>query len=191
MDSGVTVKNSACPTGEISAYIDGELSPSEEMSLEMHLAGCADCAADLNAQKQFLMALDMSLVDTGELKLPANFTKTVVASAESSVRGLRRGRELRNATFICSALFLIAVFSVGRDMPLLVSALGVAVEKFTAVAGFAGHFVFDVALGISVVFRSLASQFVFGSGPRFGLFVVVAALGVLAFSRLLARDDRA
>src|SRR6476660_6545325 len=108
MTSSTATSISACPTGEISAYIDGELTPAEEMSLEMHLAGCPACVSDLNAQKQFLRALDMSLVDTGELKLPENFTRTDAKTAESRVSGLRRSNEVRNAVLICSALLLVA-----------------------------------------------------------------------------------
>ena len=177
-----------CPTGEISAYIDGELSPGEEMALEMHLAGCPECVIDLNAQKQFLRALDDSLEDTGELVLPANFTKTVVTAAESSVTGLRRGNEIRNALLIVSGLALVALFTVGRDLPILVSALRIAADRVFAVANFAAHFVFDIALGVTVVFRSLASQFVFGSALGFALFVAVFSVAVVAFSRLIGRD---
>jgi len=191
MTSSTATSISACPTGEISAYIDGELTPAEEMSLEMHLAGCSSCVADLNSQKQFLRALDMSLVDTGELKLPDNFTRAVVTTAESRVRGLRRGHEVRNAIFICSALLLIAIFAVGQDLPLLLDALGVVVEKFVAIAAYAGHFVFDAALGISVIFRSLASQFVFGSAAGIALFVIISGSTFVAFSRLLARGRQA
>ncbi|MEP7213287.1 MAG: zf-HC2 domain-containing protein [Acidobacteriota bacterium] len=191
MDLNIAQSNEACPTGEISAYIDGELSPAEEMSLEMHLVGCPACVRDLNAQKHFLRALDISLEHTDEIELPTNFTKTVVTTAESRVSGLRRGSELRNALLICSALLLIAIFAVGKDLPLVLSAFGVVADKVFATAAFAGHFVFDIAIGVSVIFRSLASQFVFGSTPRFGLFVVIFGFAFAAFSRLLDRGRQA
>ena len=191
MDLNVAQKSSACPTGEISAYIDGELSPAEEMSLELHLAGCPSCVIDLNEQKDFLLALDMSLVDTGELELPKDFTRTVVATAESRVSGLRRRNEARNALLICSSLVLIAVFAVGADLPQFLAALSVVLDKAAAVVSFAGHFVFDLALGIAVIFRSLASQFVFGSSVGTGVFILVFGFAFAAFSRLLNRDSRA
>lgn len=191
MASKTDNRENECPTSEISAYIDGELSPVEEAALDHHLAECSECAADLNAQKQFLRSLDFSLEDTGEFKLPANFTKTVVASAESSVSGLRRRREARNAALICSGLFLIAIISVGADLPKVLAASSIFFEKIVAVISFVGHFVFDVALGITIVFRSLASRFVFGTAFGLGWFVAVLGFAVAVFSRLLHRDRQA
>ena len=67
----------------------------------------------------------------------------------------------------------------------------VVLDKATAVVSFAGHFVFDLALGIAVIFRSLASQFVFGSSVGTGVFILVFGFAFAAFSRLLNRDSRA
>ena len=191
MDLNAANSNGNCPTSEISAYIDGELSPGEEMELELHLAGCAACVRDLNDQKQFLRALDLSLESTDEIELPENFTRTVVTTAESSVRGLRRRTEIRNALFICTGLFLIAVVSVGYDLPMVMSAFGVAVDKVVAVAAFAAHFVFDVALGVAVIFRSLAAQLVFGSAAGLALFAAIFGVSFVAFSRFWNRDRKA
>src|SRR6188472_4506226 len=101
MDRVETNKKAACPSSDLSAYIDGELSPHDELELEMHIAGCRVCADDLNLQKSFLNALDSSLEEEAEIQLPKNFTKTVVANAESRVSGIRRPHELRNAALIC------------------------------------------------------------------------------------------
>jgi len=46
-----------CPSPEISAYIDGELSEHDELRFEMHVAVCRICNDDLNLQKSFLNAL--------------------------------------------------------------------------------------------------------------------------------------
>jgi hypothetical protein len=56
---------------------------------------CSVCADDLNLQKSFLNALDSSLDEETEIRLPKNFTKTVVANAESRVSGLRHPHEVR------------------------------------------------------------------------------------------------
>ena len=61
MDRVEINKRTACPSPDLSAYIDGELSPHDELELEMHVAGCRVCADDLNLQKSFLNALDSSL----------------------------------------------------------------------------------------------------------------------------------
>ncbi len=72
-----------CPGGEIGAYIDGEVSPADETALEQHFAVCGICRAELNQQKTFLFVLNASLETETELELPKNFTKTIVANAES------------------------------------------------------------------------------------------------------------
>src|SRR5438445_5520441 len=102
-----------CPTDEIAAYIDGEMDAAREFELETHLAACEICSLELNQQKQFLASLNSSLKHEGDLELPANFTKLIVANAESTVSGLRRPRERFNAMFICAGLFLFALFALG------------------------------------------------------------------------------
>src|SRR5215207_7269746 len=86
-----------CPRIEIAAYVDGELSPREEFDLEMHFAVCETCSAELNEQKKLLYALDFALENEDEIELPENFTKVVVATAESNVKGLRCPRERNRA----------------------------------------------------------------------------------------------
>src|SRR5690349_12215641 len=102
-----------CPSYEIAAYIDGELDQSRELELSMHFAACDVCSQELNQQKQFLCELDAGL--KGEIELPSDFAKTVIANAESTVSGLRRPRERFNALFICAALSLFALFALGPD----------------------------------------------------------------------------
>ena len=82
-----------CPRTELAAYIDGELSPREALELEMHLAVCQDCAAELNEQKKLLCALDFVLESERKIELPADFTKIIVTKAQSNVSGLRSPRE--------------------------------------------------------------------------------------------------
>ncbi len=96
-------KGTVCPSPELSAYIDGELSRHDELELEQHVSGCGICTDDLNLQKSFLNALDYSLDEKNEIDLPCDFTQAVVANAESRVSGLRRPHERRNAAFICAA----------------------------------------------------------------------------------------
>ena len=183
--------NGGCPSHQISAYIDGELSPAEELDLESHLAGCSACTRDLNGQKQFLNALDISFEDTGEIVLPENFTRSVIAHAESRVGGLRRRGERRNAILVCAGLLLILLVALGRDFPAVFGAAGVVLDKVLAVAAFVGHSFRDISLAVVFVLRTFAAQFIFGSTFSVGLLVIAFAAALFVFSRLFGRDSRA
>ena len=67
---------------------------------EEHLATCEICHAELNSQKQMFLALGSAFENKEELKLPKDFAKVVAVTAESSVRGVRSGKELSNVVFI-------------------------------------------------------------------------------------------
>jgi anti-sigma factor RsiW len=174
-----------CPSPELSAYIDGELSSMEELELEAHLAECRTCADDLNLQKNFLNALDSSLDDEIEIELPKNFTKSVVANAESRVRGLRHPHEWRSAAFICSALILFSLFALGSNVERTLVASAAVIEKLIAVVVAIGHVVYDIALGFSIVLKSLASKFLFESGGPALVFIAIFVLSLYLFSRRL------
>lgn len=151
--------NLACPTDEIAAYIEGELNAEHERELDVHFLTCSSCSDELNQQKQFLCELDASLRHANDLHLPADFTKTIVANAESTVAGLRRPRERFNALFICAALFLFALFALGADARSIFSGAAAVIEQATAVLGFFWHFIYSMFLGIAIVARSLVAQF--------------------------------
>lgn len=180
----------ACPSPEISAYIDGELSSIDEMALELHLAVCRPCSDDLNLQKTFLNALNSSLVDEETIELPKNFTKAVVANAESRVSGLRRPGERRSAAIICGVLILFSLFALGSNAEKTISAAGSIIDKVVAVVVSIGHLAYDFALGAAIVFRSLSSKFIFESGFSALFFLVVFMLSLYLSSRLLVRFHR-
>ena len=175
----------ACPSPEISAYIDGELSPLAELQLEQHISGCPVCADDLNLQKSFLIALDHSLEEESKIELPKDFTKSVVANAESRVSGLRRPRERRNAAFICAALVVVSLFALGSSAEKTFAATGAVFEKVFAVVTSIGHLSYDIALGIAIVFRTLGSKFLFDSGATVLVLAAAAATSLYLFSRVL------
>jgi predicted anti-sigma-YlaC factor YlaD len=184
------LKNSdECPRADIAAYIDGELAPGEELELEIHFASCKACAEELNEQKKLLCALDYAL-EENELKLPENFTKIVVANAESRVSGLRRPKERRNALFVCSALFLLVFIGLGSEAKNVLFSSSRFVEQFLAVGGFITHLVYDIAIGTAVVLRSLCFQFVFKSAISLALMALVLGFSALVFSRLIFRYKR-
>jgi len=172
--------NLQCPSDEIAAYIDGELDVTREIYLDAHLVTCAACSEELNLQKQFLCELDAGLRVEGEFSLPADFTKTIVANAESTVSGLRRPREQFNALFICAGLFLFALFTLGADAAKIFNGLVVAVEQVAAVGSFFGHLVYSIFLGLAIVVRSFAVQF------RFDLIIAVLLTAAIAASLMFA-----
>jgi anti-sigma factor RsiW len=179
-----------CPLPEISAYVDGELSADDEIDLEFHLAGCGVCTNDLNLQKSFLNALDSSLDETENIQLPKNFTKAVVASAETSVSGLRRPHERRNAAIICAALMIFSFFALGSNADKTLAGMVAIFDKILAVVVSLGHVVYDLALGSAIVFRSLASKFVFESGAAVLFTLVLFVVSLYLVSRLLVRFHR-
>ena len=185
MTSQISQIKVKCPSGEISAYIDGELLPADERNLEEHLSGCGICVAELNGQKSFLSALDLSLEQEKEFELPKNFTRTIVATAESRVTGLRRPRERFSAVLICSALFLFILLALGSDSETLPTVFGMALEKVVAVGAFAFHIIYSVSLGAGVIARSVSSQIFFSSYSSFLLFAGLFGFSLLACSRLI------
>ena len=178
-----------CSANEIAAYIDGELDSLRELELEAHFAGCEICALELNQQKQFLSSLYLSLKHEKEFELPANFTRSIVANAESKVSGLRRPRERFNALFICVALSLFVLFALGPDVGNLFGRMAVVLDQIAAVAGFFGHIIYSFFVGAGVVLRTLGGQVPFPAAFSFVLFGVFAAI-FLVFSRMLIRFRR-
>jgi anti-sigma factor RsiW len=182
--------SSVCPSPELSAYIDGELSPGDEMELERHLVSCRICIEDLNLQKSFLNALDYSLEEESEIELPKNFTRSVVANAESRVSGLRRPNERRHAALICVALLVFSLFALGSSTEKTFLATAAVFDKVIAVVTAVGHLAYDIALGAAIIFRSLASKFLFDSAGTAVIILALAALSLYLFSRRPVRFRR-
>ena len=190
MNLPVVKSENECSREAIIAYVDGELAASDELTLEMHLVGCQKCADELNQQKKLLCALDFALEAENEIELPADFTKTIVVNAESRVSGLRRPNERFTALFICAALFLLVIAGLGGETETVFASTGKIFDRIVVVAGFFTHLTYDLALGATVVLRSLCAQFIsnFAFAPAFILFVFAGS--VLAFSRVMFRSKR-
>lgn len=191
MRSNVRQFKQGCVTGEISAYIDGELRPDEELGVERHIARCADCAAELNLQKSLLRALDISMEASSLPEIPENFTRTVVTNAESRVAGLRCVTEAKLALILLALLSSIAAAAVGTEAAAALSAAGMMADKFMAIAAFAGHLLMNIALVLGVVARSLSAQLVSGSGAAMFIFILATGILLTGISRLMIRGDRA
>ena len=185
-----TIEKICSPRSDIAAYIDGELSAREELKLELHLAVCKSCNNELNEQKNLLQALSFALESEGEIELPADFTKVVVANAESKVSGLRRPQERFRALFVCAALFTLVLLGLGGETRTVFASFAKFAEQFLAVGGFVWILIYDIAFGTAIVLRSLSHQIVFNSTVSFavvgGLFFVL----LIIFSRLTGRLNR-
>jgi anti-sigma factor RsiW len=179
-----------CPRIEIAAYIDGELSPREELALELHLAGCAVCSTELNEQKKLLCALDFALENEEEIELPENFTKVIVATAESNVRGLRCPRERNRALTVCAALLLLIAVGLGAEASKTFATFGALTEQFLAVGSFFVHFIHDISIAAAVIFRSFCLRFVFKSAVPAVMLGICFVASFLVFSRLILRHRR-
>ena len=181
---------SKCPQTEFSAYIDGELSVREEMDLEIHLAKCKNCTAKLNEQKNVVFALDSLIKEEKTFELPANFTKIIVANAESEVGGLRRPQERFKAFFVCAALLLFGLAGLDGETKIIFSTFGKIAEQFLTVIRFFSHLIYDVAVGMSVIFRSLSYQVIYNSMTSIFILTAFSLISIFAFSRLIVRQNR-
>lgn len=179
-----------CPTSEIAAYIDGELPSRAEFELEMHFATCSSCKSKLNEQKTLLRALDFALEKEQEIELPANFTKVIVANAESKVSGLRRPQERFKALFICAALFLLVILGLGSETESVLNTFGKFGDQILAVGGFVFHLIYDFALGTAIILRSLSHQVVFNSAVSVAFLAILFVISVFTLSRLIVRYNR-
>ncbi|MDQ3633820.1 MAG: zf-HC2 domain-containing protein [Acidobacteriota bacterium] len=185
------IKDSCCPREEIAAYVDGELSSSEEFDLDLHLSNCKICSDELNSQKKVSTTLEILLEDKAEdIKLPENFTKVITAKAESNVSGLRHPKERLSAVFISASLVLLVVVGLRTQFETLSFAVRKFTHQFLAVVGFLWHMIIDVALVFAVILRSLSQHFVYGSALTLILILTVFALTALILSKMILRFER-
>ncbi|MGI8788986.1 MAG: zf-HC2 domain-containing protein [Pyrinomonadaceae bacterium] len=185
-----TIENFCSQRSEIAAYIDGELLPREELELETHFVNCKSCAAELNEQKKLFCALDFALEGEREIVLPINFTRVVVANAESKVSGLRRPQERSKALFVCAALFLLTLVFLGAETDILLNTFWKFTEQFLAVGSFAWNLVYDIAIGAAVILRSVCIQLVSNSSGSVAILIGLFFVSLLALSRLMTRYHR-
>jgi anti-sigma factor RsiW len=189
MDSQEAKNQEPCPAADISAYIDGELAPDAEVRLEAHLAVCPSCLHKMNQEKGLLLVLDSTFDGPETFELPEDFSKVIVANAESRVSGLRRPRERVIAALVCLTLAFLSVFAFGNGSGRAFGALTSGLQSVIAVFSTAGHFVFDLSLGTAVIFRSLFSNFIMGSTASALVFAVVFLGAFFIFTRLFFRQS--
>ena len=107
------ISENTCQLEDVAAYLDGELNDASVNRFEDHLTSCADCAAELRAQRQLLCTLDVAFNATRAFQLPQDFTRIVTARAESDLSGMRNKHERRRALKLCAVLALVSFALLG------------------------------------------------------------------------------
>lgn len=180
-----------CDTGNIAAYVDGELEPGQRAALEEHIKQCARCASELQAQRLFMCELDSAMASPFDLAVPPNFAQVVAVRAESDMRGVRNRSEHTRALRFCIILGLaaFALLGVASSKAVILNVRSVAVKVF-GVLGLFGRASFDAAAGFTVISRVVSRGLIPDSrlAGLAGLFLVILAIAVL--SLLISRYHR-
>jgi anti-sigma factor RsiW len=176
--------NGECVVSEISAYIDGELSPADESVFEAHIAVCAACRGELNGQKLFVSAVNATMRHDEPIDIPSDFSRQITAAAESTVSGFRDPKERSKAAWICVGIIAATLILAGAE------ALGIfagIAETASALFQFAFNIFTAAAVAVAVVLRSMSA--VAFTLPRTEiLFAIIGFFALIyAGARLLPR----
>ena len=173
----------ACKREEIGRYLDGELSAELELELEMHISSCEGCGRELNHQKNLMRVLDDRFDLNNAPELPKNFPRRISVAAVSDIGGIRAARERWIAIGICALLAVFAIAALGGAMGEPMNALSVATDRSFAILSAAGHFFYNLSVGIVVFLRPISGSF---NAGLLGLAIVV----ILAVTVLLNRRPK-
>jgi predicted anti-sigma-YlaC factor YlaD len=179
-----------CDRNLIAAYVDGELETRVNAIFEGHLECCSACRAELRAHRLFVCELDAALTSSGEIPVPAEFSRLVAARASTDMRGVRTRSENRKALSICLILALAGFALLGataRDTVFVI--MEKFVSTFLALAGFISTAVYDTVAGLAVIFRVLSRKIIIESGSLFPVLILLA-LAIVVLSRLISHYHR-
>jgi hypothetical protein len=188
--SVTTRQEKICERNLIAAYVDGELEAPVNSLFEDHLEGCATCRTELRAHQLFVCELDAALTDSGEIPVPAEFSRMVAARASSDMSGVRTRSEHRKALSICLILALGGFALLGataRDTMFVIAEK--SLSSFLGVAGFVSTAVYDMLVGLAVISRVLSRKIVVESGSL-GPVLVLLALAILILWRMIFKYHR-
>ena len=193
MNETATANQTICRREKIAAYLDGDLAAADELRLEMHLAVCKNCAAELNQQKRLLGALNSAFdesfdsPDHSNFELPENFAKVVAARAESDFSGLRRPQEWMRAVILTIAIFgfgiICGVFL--KQSEILALLLDNIIKIALAIGNFAVNLSYDVSLSFVVILRTVTRYFFFNSNISEFFLAFFLVISFFLLSRLL------
>jgi anti-sigma factor RsiW len=189
MSATATAQEKICEQNVIGAYVDGELDADLTLRLEVHLKDCADCQFELRAHRLFVCELDSALTTrSGDIPVPADFSRRVAARAASDMSGVRTRSENRKALAICMILALSGFALMGATTRYAVIIFAETfVTKIFSLIEFAATAGYDAIVGVLVVLKVLSGKIRPGwSGPLLGLL----AGAILVLSRLLSHYHR-
>lgn len=188
--SATTQDQKLCESNLIAAYVDGELEADVATRLEEHLETCTPCQAELRAHRLFVCELDAALNDTGEIPVPAEFSRMVAARASSDMSGVRTPSENRKALSISLVLALGGFALLGTAARDALFTIG---ESFIStvfhLADFVSTAIYDSAAGLAIIFRVLSRKVIIESGSL-GPVLVLLVVAILILSRLIHNYHR-
>ena len=188
--SVTTRQEKICERNLIAAYVDGELEANVTALFEEHLDDCAPCRTELRAHRMFVCELDAALTETGEIPVPAEFSRMVAARASSDMRGVRTRSENRKALGICLMLALGGFALLGATAR---DAIFMIAEKFISTffgfVGFISTAVYDTVAGLVVIFRVLSRKIIVESGSL-GPVLILLAVAIVILSRMIHNYHR-
>ena len=171
-----------CPSEEIGAYLDAELSTERTAALEAHLPHCSICRDELNSQKLFLLELSRSLELEEGIDLPNNFAKAIITKAESTVTGLRKRSERAAAAAIILMLLVLSAAGFAGDWVRVTSEaarpLGVFGALFDVAVGFLQSVLFAATFVLKKAFSGVSGKVMFAL-----VLTVLAAAGFFFLRR--------
>lgn len=189
MSATASAQESVCDQNLIGAYVDGELDAELTLRLETHFQDCRDCQFELRAHRLFVCELDATLATkSGDMPVPPDFSRRIAARATSDMSGVRTRSENRKALAISMILALSGFALLGttaRDAVFAVAEKFVA--KIFSLTEFMATAVYDVVIGLTVIFKVLSGKIHPGS---FGPLLVLLAVAILVLSRLLSHYNR-
>lgn len=124
---------------ELSALLDGELSPDEARAARAHLAGCPPCAAELEA----VDAARSVLRGLPEVEPPVGFLEGLVPRLAPVVPLRRRGALASVVASVAASILVVALGVGGLRSPLAPSVTGAVDDHASTVAALA-----DAGLGL-------------------------------------------
>jgi len=179
-----------CERNLFAAYVDGELDTDLTLLFEDHLESCAECRAELRAQRLLVCELDAAMLESAEIPVPEGFSRMVAARAASDMRGVRTRSENRKALTICAVLAFVGFALLGAAAR---NSVVLFAERFVAtvfgLVSFAATTAYDAVSGFAVVFRVLSKKVIIESGSL-GPLVGLLALAILILSRLISNYHR-
>lgn len=186
--------NKACKREDIAAYLDGEMNGDEIVCFENHIKSCKACTEELQSQKSLLNEIDFAFDSREtELPLPKNFTKVIKATAENDMNGLRQRKEKSRALRLCLLLAAFAFVLLGWAR--LSDSVLTPVKNLIYVIGsffqIVWRVIYDAALGVVVVARTVSRHFIFESAPASYLLLLIFLCSLFLLTRLVKRYYRA